>query len=667
MWRRLLQNLGFTARVFPLYKKHPLNNYGENPGEIYSRVLDEITLEEQDIYEAALRAAGFDPTIVPNPVTSPTVSHTIGIGGGTTVMGLQVPVVADPPEWTTLVLELFSLSGGLDPEIYTFDPTTGDVSGSLGAVGQINLFTGTGNIDFGRILSTDFFMQATYTVLGTAYQAARVDVEVDTDETIPYQSGDRAAEAVIRAIEAVRPIHILLRFLDLGVLETEDTAISEGDCCGPNQAILIETSFPQNPASQPGGGSAGDTVFGGATTFSPIVIGSFVVDDPVSGQTITDDRFGGFSGDGTGVINYSTGLWWVQFSAPVGADPTVTYDFYDVTLEPTPEEIQYKADAVDLGEGNFDRSYEEIQVEYSDVDVDSDYKVLAPDFVAGTNYAGTLHADLVSGSVSLTDDATGQTVTDDGAGNLVGDVDGGGTNTVNYLTGAYDVDFNVAPTDPIGVFSFDSVAAHIADQEDIFVTKVDRAKLEGDFINLSTVESNFQETVNGVATGWTTHSSSLSNTDMIPGTVDFKEDPGALQTLSDTTPVSAMSGDGSGTINYLTGDLSVTFAKATGAAPTAKYTFIDASGFAIDAEVVLGVAGLTLYNVTLTGGQIVPGSVIVEDSGLGQEIQDDQIVSLSGSGSGTLNYADGSYSLTFAAPVTDPVIAEYDRRILAVF
>ena len=222
-------------------------------------------------------------------------------------------------------------------------------------------------------------------------------------------------------------------------------------------------------------------------------------------------------------------------------------------------------------------------------------------------------------------------------------------------------------TDPVGVFSFDSVAAHVADQEDIFLTKVDQAKLEGDFIQLNTAETNFQEMVNGVATGWTTHSSVLSNQDMIPGTVDFKEDPGAAQTLSDTTPISAMSGDGSGTLNYLTGDLSVTFTKATGAAPVAKYTFIDASGFAIAAEVVLGVAGLTLYNVTLTGGQIVPGSVIVEDSGLDQEIQDDQIVSLTGSGSGTLNYADGSYSLTFTVPVTDPVIAEYDRRILATF
>jgi hypothetical protein len=47
-----------------------------------------------------------------------------------------------------------------------------------------------------------------------------------------------------------------------------------------------------------------------------------------------------------------------------------------------------------------------------------------------------------AGSVSITDGT--QIVTDDGNGNLTGDV-GAGNNTVNYVTGAIDVDFAVAP------------------------------------------------------------------------------------------------------------------------------------------------------------------------------------------------------------------------------
>jgi len=58
--------------------------------------------------------------------------------------------------------------------------------------------------------------------------------------------------------------------------------------------------------------------------------------------------------------------------------------------------------------------------------------------------AGTVQITTVSGSSSLV-------VTDDGNGNLVGDVNGGGTNTIDYSTGAYDVTFsgNVDSTEEI--------------------------------------------------------------------------------------------------------------------------------------------------------------------------------------------------------------------------
>jgi hypothetical protein len=46
------------------------------------------------------------------------------------------------------------------------------------------------------------------------------------------------------------------------------------------------------------------------------------------------------------------------------------------------------------------------------------------------------------GSITITDGTS--TVTDDGAGNVVGDIGSGGTNTINYATGAYSFSFDTA-------------------------------------------------------------------------------------------------------------------------------------------------------------------------------------------------------------------------------
>lgn len=64
-----------------------------------------------------------------------------------------------------------------------------------------------------------------------------------------------------------------------------------------------------------------------------------------------------------------------------------------------------------------------------------------------TQFTGTLSNLAVEvSSISITFvDATVKTITDDGAGNLIGDVNGGGTNTINYTTGAYDFTCSGAP------------------------------------------------------------------------------------------------------------------------------------------------------------------------------------------------------------------------------
>jgi hypothetical protein len=666
MWRRLLQNLGFTARVFELYKTHPLNNYGENPGEIYSRVLEAISLEQQELYERALEQAGFDPTSVPLPTTGPSVTHVIGVGSNSEIMGVQVPVILDAPDWSTITFELSSISSGVDPETLTLDPATGEVTGDLGATGRIDLFSGSGQIDFGRILTTEFSLTATYTVLGTAYQAARVDVEIELDDSVPYKSGDRAAKAVIRALDFVRPIHVLIRLLDLGLIEEETAIISEGSCCGPNIVDLVEYTYPTAASAELAPQPAGGTVYGGALLNSPVVPKTFKVSETISGFTLEDNGLGGMFGDGTGVIDYNLGIWWVQFNSPTAAVPNISYNYYKVNeADADAEHVRYLADMLDMGEARFDRSHAELAVTYADEDVDSDYKVLAPDFVAGTNYAGVLHTDLRPNQVFIRDDETGQLITDDGAGNLVGDVDGGGTNTVNYTTGAYDVDFLSAPTDPLAVFQFDDVGAHDPNQEDLHFVLEDNPKIEGDYISMSVDSPGSSEAVG--SSGTDVYSGTLTGEGLVPGTVVFREDPGAAQSVSDGLAESAFSGDGNGTINYVTGTLAIAFGAVTVGAPVAKYTVIDGNGFEQQLETPIGPAGLVVYNAVLVGGQIVPGSVIVEDEDSGQSLQDDAVVALLGNGIGTLNYVTGDYSITFTVATVDDVIAEYDQVLVLVF
>lgn len=65
-----------------------------------------------------------------------------------------------------------------------------------------------------------------------------------------------------------------------------------------------------------------------------------------------------------------------------------------------------------------------------------------------TQFTGNLTGTVELSTISITfTDSTTKTITDDGAGNLIGNVDGGGTNTINYVTGAYDFTCDGAPDD----------------------------------------------------------------------------------------------------------------------------------------------------------------------------------------------------------------------------
>lgn len=66
-------------------------------------------------------------------------------------------------------------------------------------------------------------------------------------------------------------------------------------------------------------------------------------------------------------------------------------------------------------------------------------------------------------------------VTDDGEGNLVGDVDGAGNNTIDYETGEYDVTFSTAPGNDVailGTYEWDSeLGNNLIPEMDVRVTK----------------------------------------------------------------------------------------------------------------------------------------------------------------------------------------------------
>ena len=73
---------------------------------------------------------------------------------------------------------------------------------------------------------------------------------------------------------------------------------------------------------------------------------------------------------------------------------------------------------------------------------------------ATTNFVDTVGLEpglsIVAATISIT--AGALTVTDDGSGNLIGDVNVAGTNSVNYTTGAIDVTFSSSPTAGVIVY-----------------------------------------------------------------------------------------------------------------------------------------------------------------------------------------------------------------------
>lgn len=126
----------------------------------------------------------------------------------------------------------------------------------------------------------------------------------------------------------------------------------------------------------------------------PIVRGSIEIEAPTEGLTVIDDGEGGFTGDGSGIINYKTGVCSITFDSIIGGGHAINAEY------------RYRGGI----------SQQKTEMIY--------------DTTSATKYVSgyTKCIPLVPGTVMVSDEL-GQVEVDDGAGNI------GTSGTVDYETG----------------------------------------------------------------------------------------------------------------------------------------------------------------------------------------------------------------------------------------
>jgi hypothetical protein len=150
-----------------------------------------------------------------------------------------------------------------------------------------------------------------------------------------------------------------------------------------------------------GTGDDATVTFSGTIATTPVIENTVLVQAGV--QSVTDDGDGNLSGDGTGTVNYETGAISVTWGLPPNSGENVV-----VT-------------------SRYLKQYQRGEVEET---VDA----------AAARWRGQVaHPPIVPGSFAISDGS--QVVVDDGSGNLTGDIDPTGKNTIDYSTGSYDVTF----------------------------------------------------------------------------------------------------------------------------------------------------------------------------------------------------------------------------------
>jgi hypothetical protein len=202
----------------------------------------------------------------------------------------------------------------------------------------------------------------------------------------------------------------------------------------PGLPVASEGAGATGTVSGEAVGALGETHYVGTLTFMPRP-GTLVL--TAGDLRVTDDGNGhlvGSVGSGNNTIDYRTATYEVTFSAATSAAPTAAYEY--------------------------------------------------------AHYHGNLAHPPIPGSVVITDGT--RTVTDNGAGKLIGDVDPRGHNYVNYSNGAFDFIFSlpVAGQTPTIAYSYPDVS------------KCWRLLFDGDVVEAVDVTSAIESYGNSVAEAW---------------------------------------------------------------------------------------------------------------------------------------------------------------------
>jgi len=319
-----------------------------------------------------------------------------------------------------------------------------------------------------------------------------------------------------------------------------------------------------------------------------IAPGSLVIATATPAESFVDNEDGTLTGSvtGTGFVDYDTGDWTVTFAAIPTANVTVAYDAGTTEV----------AGSTQAGTTNFSGSVGRRGV-VSDTltffNPRNDQLDLGDGATAA--YTPTLGPNIVRGSFTVTAiDVAGNTltVTDDGSGALTGDVTAPGT--INYVTGACSWTFSadVGNTQPItgkfkmhviddgaGVLAGDggNVSGTINYQTGAW-TLVNTLTPAGDFVPDmeagGEIQSVYQHcTVLGFGDAIEdTFSGTLEEYPVKPGSVVVQYGTSISFTDDGNGNLTPSSGAGTGTVNYYTGAISVTYTTAPAA-----------SGFAVRA------------------------------------------------------------------------------------
>jgi len=230
----------------------------------------------------------------------------------------------------------------------------------------------------------------------------------------------------------------------------------------------------------------------GTVSCYPVKPGTFTIrTDEVTPQELTDSstKDGTLVGDGSGLIDYTSGRFAVSFSStpPPGTklyEDHVCTEGYCGHCKTNAVRFRFIPGALPWGIQNFSQleqsaAFEKlieklnkiipanvvwVPIESVDsakahfgyrmdaIEADTWFWRRQESFGIGDgilkNFTGNTFFQAVKPSsliiTAIATDLSTMTVTDDGSGNLIGDVDGGGTNTVDYETGAIDVTFDTA-------------------------------------------------------------------------------------------------------------------------------------------------------------------------------------------------------------------------------